>query len=91
MLKLTEQEAKVRSTELKGWTLEGGQLRKTFSFKSFRGSLAFVVQVAMIAETMDHHPDIDIRYDKVTLTLSTHSAGGLTEKDFLLAQEIDVR
>ncbi len=64
---------------------------RTYKFPSFRASLAFVAFVGEIAEARDHHPDIDIRYSKVKLTLSTHSAGGLTEKDFDLAGLIDGR
>jgi 4a-hydroxytetrahydrobiopterin dehydratase len=71
------------------WQRVGNEIERTFTFKNFRESLAFVVHVGLLAERMDHHPDIEIRYRQVTLRLSTHSAGGLTEKDFLLAQQID--
>ncbi len=64
-------------------------IARTYTFPGFRASIAFVNLVAELAEARDHHPDIDIRYNKVTLTLSTHSAGGLTEKDFDLARLID--
>ncbi|MEX1274368.1 MAG: 4a-hydroxytetrahydrobiopterin dehydratase, partial [Bacteroidota bacterium] len=57
--------------------------------KDFVHAMGFVNSVALLAEGMDHHPDIDIRWNKVTLTLSTHSAGGLTENDFKLAKAID--
>ena len=89
MPKLAEQEVRDRIKTLKSWTIENGELHKTYSFKDFRGSMAFATRVALIAESMDHHPDIDIRYSKVTLNLMTHSAGGLTESDFKLAGEID--
>lgn len=63
-------------------------IRRTFELPSFRAAIAFVAYVAELAEAHDHHPDIDIRYKKVTLTLTTHSAGGLTDKDFRLASRI---
>jgi 4a-hydroxytetrahydrobiopterin dehydratase len=71
------------------WQRIGNEIERTFRFRDFREAIAFVVQVALLAERMDHHPDIEIRYRQVTLRLSTHSAGGLTEKDFHLAQQID--
>ena len=89
MTKLTDKEVLDRAKKLKGWTIEKSQLHKIYSFKDFREAMGFVTRVALIAEPADHHPDIDIRYNKVTLNLSTHSAGGLTEKDFNLASEID--
>ena len=89
MPKLGEKEIQDRLKKLKGWTIEKGQLHKIYSFKDFREAMGFVTRVALNAEPMDHHPDIDIRYNKVVLNLSTHSAGGLTEKDFALASEID--
>lgn len=64
-------------------------ITRTYTFPNFRSSLAFVAFVGELAEAQDHHPDIDIRYSKVTLTLSTHEAGGLSEKDFTLAKLID--
>ena len=80
-----------RLAELPGW--KGRDRRKaiqrTYSFPTFRASLAFVTFVGEVAESLDHHPDIDIRFNKVTLTISTHSAGGLTEKDFRLAGIVD--
>jgi len=71
------------------WTLEGDTISRDFDFKDFRGALAFVESVADIAEEQDHHPDIAISYSRVSLSLSTHKAGGLTEKDFALAAAID--
>jgi 4a-hydroxytetrahydrobiopterin dehydratase len=71
------------------WQRVGNEIERTFRFRDFREAIAFVVQVALLAERIDHHPDIEIRYRQVTLRLSTHSAGGLTEKDFHLAQQID--
>jgi 4a-hydroxytetrahydrobiopterin dehydratase len=71
-----------------GWKLEGGNLVRAFSFADFRDAMSFVNTVAAFAERAGHHPDIDIRYNKVTLALSSHDAGGITEKDFALAMEI---
>jgi len=72
-----------------GWTLKKKTLIKTFGFKSFRDSVVFVNRVATLADEMDHHPDIDIRYDSVTLGLTTHSVGGISEKDLELARSVD--
>jgi 4a-hydroxytetrahydrobiopterin dehydratase len=74
---------------LKGWTREGDEIRRTFEFDSFQPAIDFVNRVAEAAEAANHHPDIDIRFSRVTLTLSTHSAGGLTKRDFALASRID--
>jgi 4a-hydroxytetrahydrobiopterin dehydratase len=72
-----------------GWERRGDEIRRTFTFADFAGSLAFVNRVGELAEAMDHHPDIDIRYSKVTLALVTHDAGGLTRRDTKLAEEAD--
>lgn len=71
------------------WTKRAQTICHTFKFEDFLRSLAFVNRIAKRAEKMNHHPDIDIRYDKVTLTLTTHDEGGLTEKDFTLARHCD--
>ena len=71
------------------WRVEHGQITKTYKAPSFHHAIGFVVQIAILAERADHHPDIDIRYDSVTIALSTHSAGGITEKDISLAREIE--
>lgn len=71
------------------WTLNGESIQRTFAHDDFLGSMAFVRSVADLAESAQHHPDILIRWNKVTLTLSTHDAGGLTERDFMLAKSID--
>ncbi len=75
--------------KLPGWKREGDEIRKIFEFEDFARAIGFVSAVALRAEKANHHPDIDIRWNKVTLSLSTHSAGGLTEKDFSLAREIN--
>jgi len=72
-----------------GWKLEGDAIRKQFVFESFMPAIGFVNRVAELAEAADHHPDIMINYRKVTLVLSTHSEGGLTQKDFALARKIE--
>jgi 4a-hydroxytetrahydrobiopterin dehydratase len=72
---------------LPGWQIESGELVRTFQFKDFVASLAFVNRVGQAAEAAGHHPDIDIRYNRVRLALVTHDAGGLTEKDFALAAQ----
>jgi len=89
MAKLTEQEIAGRLKGATGWAREGDAIRKTFTFGKFADGIRFVDRVAVAADAMDHHPDIDIRYTRITTTLSTHSAGGLTAKDFDLAAKID--
>ena len=74
---------------LPGWTRKGDALVKTYSFARFADGIGFVQQVALIADKMDHHPDIDIRYTKVTFSLSTHDAGGITQRDLDLATSIE--
>ena len=75
--------------KLSGWSRRGDALQKTYRFRTFRGGIDFVVRAATIADRMDHHPDIDIRYTKITCSLSTHSAGGITQKDLDLAGELE--
>ena len=70
------------------WNLNDGLLNHTFDFTDFREAMSFVNSVAAVAERAGHHPDIDIRYNKVKLALTSHDAGGITEKDFSLAAEI---
>jgi 4a-hydroxytetrahydrobiopterin dehydratase len=72
-----------------GWERAGAEIRRTYTFDDFRAALAFVNRVGDLAERAAHHPDIDIRYNRVTLALSTHDAGGLSAKDFDLARAID--
>lgn len=72
-----------------GWQRQGDAIERTFTFRGFQEAVGFVNRVAELAERANHHPDILIRYRRVTLTLSTHSAGGLTSKDFELAEAID--
>ncbi len=88
MAPLSENEINDALFGLEGWRQEGNQIVKQFKFKNFVESMGFVTKVAILAERVDHHPDILIEYSKVTITLSTHSEGGLTEKDFNLANDI---
>ena len=72
-----------------GWKHEGGMIRRTYEAPTFLAGITFVNKVAQAAEAADHHPDIDIRWRKVTLALVTHDAGGLTSRDTRLAAEAD--
>jgi 4a-hydroxytetrahydrobiopterin dehydratase len=74
---------------LPGWSRRADTLVKTFSFQRFADGITFVNRVAKAADAMDHHPDIDIRYTKITFTLSTHDAGGVTDADLKLAEQIE--
>ncbi len=74
---------------LNGWSLAGKEIRKMYEFGDFIHAIGFVSSIALLAEKANHHPDIDIRWSKVTIVLWTHSEGGLTEKDFKLARQIE--
>ena len=87
--KLNDAQVQETLKTLPGWELTAGEITKLYKFDGFKQAIVFVNRVAGLAEAADHHPDILIRYSRVTLTLSTHSAGGLTEKDFSLARGID--
>ena len=77
-------------SSLSGWAQEGNEIAKLFQFKDFAESLSFVNKVGAEAEKMDHHPDIFIHsWNKVKITISTHSEGGVTKKDFQLAEIIE--
>jgi 4a-hydroxytetrahydrobiopterin dehydratase len=88
MALLSDTAIKGRLARVPGWERFGNEIRRTWTFVDFKGSMAFVNRVAALAEAADHHPDIDIRYSRVTLVLRTHDAGGLTERDFDLAEAI---
>jgi 4a-hydroxytetrahydrobiopterin dehydratase len=75
-----------RLKSLPGWRLENKEIVRTFEFSDFRAAMQFVNAVAEQAETAGHHPDIDIRYNKVRLALTSHDAGGLTERDLKMAE-----
>lgn len=74
---------------LPGWARRGEVLVKTFTFRTFADGIDFVQRVARAADRMNHHPDIDIRFTKITCTLSTHDAGGITDSDLALAAAIE--
>ena len=85
---LTDDQITAELSESPGWSLEGGQITRTVQRKDFKDAIIFVGAVAFLAERANHHPDILIQWNKVTLTLSTHSAGGLTAADFNVARLI---
>jgi 4a-hydroxytetrahydrobiopterin dehydratase len=87
--KLSDSEIDRALGELEGWRREGNALTKRFTFQRFADGIAFVQRVAAIADQLDHHPDIDIRYTKVGLSLSTHDAGGITAQDVRLAAQVE--
>ena len=89
MAKLTPKEIKEALPEVPGWKKRGSELTRTCKFKDFAEAMKFVNEVSRAAEKANHHPDIDIRWNTVTLVLATHSEGGLTRKDFDLAKKID--
>ena len=86
---LTKKELRLGLAELKSWKLQGKKIRRKFEFIDFARAMGLVNSVALYAERANHHPDIDIRWNKITLSLSTHSEGGITEKDISLAKKID--
>jgi 4a-hydroxytetrahydrobiopterin dehydratase len=86
---LSETEVTTHLTKLPAWQVTAGELVRTFQFGDFCAALRFVNQVGVLAEEAGHHPDIDIRYNKVRLALVTHDEGGLTTKDFELADKVD--
>jgi 4a-hydroxytetrahydrobiopterin dehydratase len=89
MAELTPDQVKAASSAVKEWKKQSAEIRRMFEFKDFAGAMEFVNKVARVAEAANHHPDIDIRWNKVTLALTTHSSGGLTQNDFDLAKQID--
>ncbi len=89
VVKLTPGEIAERLKHLAGWELKDNAISKLFRFKEFMQGVRFVDRIAEIAQAADHHPDIAINYTRVRFSCSTHSEGGLTEKDFKLAGEIE--
>ena len=87
--KLSESEVQSKLTTVPGWTLDNGEITRTFKLGSFPAALVFVGAVGHLAESANHHPDILIRYKNVKLSLVTHDSGGLTDKDFALATRIN--
>jgi len=86
---LTTKEVNLHLKVIPDWTKRAQTIGRTFKFDGFMTSIAFVRRIAKQAEKINHHPDIDIRFDKVMLTLTTHDKGGITEKDFVLARQCD--
>jgi 4a-hydroxytetrahydrobiopterin dehydratase len=89
MAALTDDEVKAKLSGLEGWESKGEAIEKRFQFEDFTGSVEFVDRILPVANEMNHHPDLAISWNKVTVTLSTHSEGGLTDNDFALAGKID--
>lgn len=86
---LTNEQIRVALQPLDGWEYDDGALRRDFRFDSFRDAITFIDRVADLAESADHHPEITNVYDRVTLVLTSHDAGGVTERDLELAGAID--
>lgn len=89
MAALSKPEIHERLQKLKDWTHAGKAIHRKYMFKSFPAAIGFVNKIAEAAEKAGHHPDITINYSAVSISLSTHSEGGVTEKDFELARQID--
>jgi len=88
MAALSDDEVREALGALPGWELAGGAIRRELRFADFREAVTFVVRLAFEAEAADHHPDLDVRYNKVHIALSTHSEGGVTAKDLDLAHAV---
>ncbi len=88
---LTNEEINEKLNELEDWNLDGKEIKKEYELKDFSEALKFVNRVGAFAEEMDHHPDIFMHsWNKVKISISTHSEGGVTNKDFQLAEKIEV-
>ena len=88
-MKLKRRQIQAQLATLNGWRLRGKRISKLFVFDDFMQGIHFLNRIAKLAEGMNHHPDIDIRYNKIKLSLTTHDEGGLTIRDFKLARKID--
>jgi 4a-hydroxytetrahydrobiopterin dehydratase len=86
---LKPDEVSKRLSKLDGWTQQNNEIRRTFGFKNYYETMAFVNAVAYLAHRADHHPDMEVGYNKLTIRYSTHSAGGITENDFAAAAGVD--
>jgi 4a-hydroxytetrahydrobiopterin dehydratase len=86
---LGEEEIEARLGELEGWGRDGDAIVKEFKLNDFVGSVDFINRLAPVAEELNHHPDLQVSWNKVTVSITTHSEGGLTENDFELAKSID--
>jgi 4a-hydroxytetrahydrobiopterin dehydratase len=89
MARLSDEEIDQRLSELDGWEREGDAIRRAFKLDDFKGSVDFVNRLTPEAEGMNHHPDLAISWNEVTVTITTHSEGGLTANDFELARKIE--
>ncbi len=87
--RMSDDQIMTRLSKMGGWELEGKSLVHEFEFANFVGSVDFVNRITPVAEEMNHHPDLSISWNKVRVSLSTHSEGGITENDFTLAAKID--
>ncbi len=88
-MRMTDDEVKDQLSKLGGWEREGDALMREFEFANFVGSVDFVNRITPVAEEMNHHPDLELSWNRVTVSLTTHSAGGITERDLELARRID--
>ena len=86
--KLSEAEITARLAEVPGWQIINGKLQKTFTFSAFITAFGFMASVALLAEAMNHHPEWSNVYNRVTIALTTHDVGGISQLDFALAQKI---
>lgn len=86
---LSDEQLSQSLSALPGWSRKGNEIRKTYAHDSFPEAIVFVNAVAHLAELMNHHPDVDIRYSNITVALTTHDSGGVTAKDVTLAQQIE--
>ena len=87
--KLSDLEIRRALATLPGWARKGEALHKTYAFARFADGIRFVDKVAAVADSMNHHPDIDVRYTNITFSLSSHDAGGITQRDLDLAEAIE--
>ena len=86
---LTEAEVKANLTQLKGWEVANGEIVKTYQFKNYYETMAFVNAAAWVSHREDHHPDVEVGYNKCKVRYITHAIGGLSENDFICAAKID--
>ena len=89
MATLANEDIRAALADLPGWELGDGEITREYRLDSFAGAIAFVVRLSYAAEAANHHPDLDIRYSRVSVTLSTHSEGGVTAQDLELARTIE--
>jgi len=89
MSRLSDAEAAAKLAQLRGWSLEDGRIAKEYAFQDYHHTIAFVNALAWISHRRDHHPDLSVGYNRCRVEYATHSAGGLTEKDFACAARCD--